>query len=40
VEDHGDGLLVSFEALGGGLWRAQEIEVFGARALADGDIVV
>jgi hypothetical protein len=40
VEDHGDGLIVSFEALrpdGSGV--AQEIEVFGARALTDGDII-
>jgi Ca2+-binding RTX toxin-like protein len=40
VTDHGDGLLVSFEALrpdGSGV--AQEIEVFGARAPADGDII-
>jgi Ca2+-binding RTX toxin-like protein len=41
VTDHGDGLLVAFEALRGGwIWVAQEIEVFGARALAAGDIIL
>jgi hypothetical protein len=40
VEDHGDGLIVAFEAFGAGRWVAQEIEVFGARALADGDIII
>jgi Ca2+-binding RTX toxin-like protein len=40
VADHGDGLIISFEALGGGRWVAQEIAVFGARALAAGDIVL
>jgi Ca2+-binding RTX toxin-like protein len=40
VTDHGDGLLVSFEAFVGWRWVAQEIEVHGARALADGDIIV
>jgi Ca2+-binding RTX toxin-like protein len=40
VADHGDGLLVSFEALAGGRWVAQEIEVFGARALTAADFVL
>jgi hypothetical protein len=40
VTDHGDGLLISFEAQALGHWVAQEIEVFGARALADGDIII
>jgi Ca2+-binding RTX toxin-like protein len=40
VTDHGDGLLVSFEALAGWRWVPQEIEAFGASALAPGDIIV
>jgi hypothetical protein len=41
LADHGDGRLVSFEArTGSGNWVAQEIEVFGGRAQADGDVVL
>jgi Ca2+-binding RTX toxin-like protein len=39
VTDHGDGLIVSFEVLAGWRWIPQEIEVFGASALAPGDII-
>jgi Ca2+-binding RTX toxin-like protein len=40
VTDHGDGLLVAFEAFAGWRWEPQEIEVLGTSALADGDIIV
>jgi Ca2+-binding RTX toxin-like protein len=40
ITDAGDGLLVSFDAVTPGRLVPQEIEVFGARALADGDIII